>query len=90
MKREDAPKIEFPCEDYLIKIVGDSLPDYKPFVASVLVKYDNRITVNSFKENPSKNGRFVSLNVRMNIEKEEHLKQLFEELKVNSMVKMVL
>jgi putative lipoic acid-binding regulatory protein len=90
MKREDAPKIEFPCERYLIKIVGDSHPEYKPFVAGVLSKYDASVTVDSFRENPSKNGRFVSLNVHMRIEKEDHLRELFEELKVNAMVKMVL
>ncbi|WP_320822571.1 DUF493 domain-containing protein [Reinekea sp.] len=87
---DTAPKIVFPCERYLIKIVGDAKPEYKHFVASVLVKYDLRVTPESFTENPSKNGRFVSLNVWMRIEEEAHLSLLFDELKVNPMVKMVL
>lgn len=90
MNPEDAPKIEFPCDDYLIKIVGDDHPDYRPFVAGVLVKYDAKVTEASFTENVSKNGRFVSLTIRMRIEEEIHLTQLFEELKTNTMVKMVL
>lgn len=90
MTNQEPPKIEFPCDDYLIKVVGDVHPDYKPFVASVLVKYDATVTVERFTENLSKNGRFTSLTVRMRIEEENHLTLLFNELKANSMVKMVL
>ncbi len=90
MSQQEPPKIEFPCDDYLIKIVGDVHPDYKPFVISVLVKYDPTVTSERFSENLSKNGRFVSLTIRMRIEEEIHLTHLFEELKTNEMVKMVL
>ena len=90
MTHQDPPKIQFPCDDYLIKVVGDTHPDYKPFVVSVLVKYDAKVNEQSFSENLSKNGRFVSLTVRMRIEEEAHLTMLFNELKANSMVKMVL
>ncbi|MFQ3230663.1 YbeD family protein [Reinekea sp.] len=87
---DKAPKIVFPCADYMIKVVGDETPLYRGFVASVLTKFDSRVTPSSFTEQPSKNGRFVSLTVRMHIEKEADLASLFEELKNNSMVKMVL
>jgi len=87
---KDAPKIEFPCDDYVIKVVGDVHPDYKPFVAGVLVKYDKQVTVDSFRETPSKKGTFVSLTVKMRIEDENDLNKLFEELKVNKLVRMVL
>jgi len=90
MNTEDAPKITFPCDGYVIKVVGDSHPEYVPFVTQVLQKYDITITETSYSTNQSKNGRFVSLTVRMRIEREEHLTQLFEELKVNDMVKMVI
>lgn len=87
---ETAPKIVFPCERYLIKVVGDAHPDYQQFVAGVLVKYDATVSVERFSENTSKNGRFVSLTIWMRIEQEAHLTLLFEELKLNPMVKMVL
>jgi putative lipoic acid-binding regulatory protein len=90
MTKPEPPKIEFPCDDYVIKVVGDVDPTYKPFVASVLSKFDSKVTVEKFKENPSRNGRFVSLTIRMKIEKEEHLKLLFEELQANKLVRMVL
>ncbi|MEJ2042405.1 MAG: DUF493 domain-containing protein [Reinekea sp.] len=84
------PKIEFPCDDYLIKVVGEVHPEYKPFVTSVLSKYDATVTIERFSENLSKNGRFVSLTIRMRIEEEAHLTLLFEELKTNPLVKMVI
>ncbi len=90
MNPEDAPKIVFPCDDYVIKVVGDMHPEFKPFVTEVLCRYDETVHVDRFSENPSKNGRFVSLTIRMRIEHESHLTLLFEELKVNSLVKMVL
>lgn len=86
----EAPKIEFPCESYVIKVVGDNQPELKPFAAEILSKFDNRVGPDSFGENPSKNGRFVSLTIRMRIEKEDDLKQLFEQLKKSPLVKMVL
>ena len=90
MSSPEAPKITFPCDDYVIKIVGDAHPEYVPFVTQVLCKYDTQVTEQSYSINSSKNGRFVSLTIRMRIEKEEHLTLLFEELKINDMVKMVL
>lgn len=90
MNPEDAPKIVFPCDDYVIKVVGDSHPEFRSFVVGVLSQYDATVHANKFSENPSKNGRFVSLTIRMRIEHENHLTLLFEELKISSMVKMVL
>jgi putative lipoic acid-binding regulatory protein len=65
-------------------------PDYKSFVATVLAQYDPSVNIDSFSENLSKNGRFVSLTIRMRIEEEKQLTLLFEELKANPLVKMVL
>lgn len=87
---EDAPKIEFPVDDYMIKIVAEEHVEYREFVAGVLVKYDASVNVDRFREAPSKNGKYVSLTVFMRIEEEQHLRDLFEELKANHRVKMVL
>lgn len=90
IESDKAPKIEFPCTNYVIKVVGDDKTGYRDFVAEVLTKYDSKVSTASFTEQPSKNGRFVSLTVRMHIEAESVLSALFEELKKNPMVKMVL
>lgn len=86
----EAPKITFPCDDYLIKVVGDSDDTFRQFVLAVLVQFDDQLTEASFTVNASRNGRFESLTVRMRIEQESHLTELFELLKADTRVRMVL
>lgn len=90
MSQPEAPKITFPCDDYVIKVVGDEAPQFRSLVESVLKQFDPGVTQASFSENASKNGRFVSLTVRMRIEQESHLTDLFEQLKTSPLVKMVI
>lgn len=90
MADTEAPRITFPCEDYLIKVVGDSDDSFRQFVHSVLVQFDGELTEASFSVNASRNGRFESLTVRMRIEQEGHLTELFELLKADTRVRMVL
>lgn len=90
MTQPSPPKITFPCEDYVIKVMGSDHQDFRGFVADVLNQYDNKVTVSSFTERPSSKGRFVSLTVKMTIQSENDLSSLFEALKKNPLVKMVL
>ncbi|MHA7881429.1 MAG: HP0495 family protein [Saccharospirillum sp.] len=90
MAEHEAPKITFPCDDYLIKVVGDADETFRQFVHQVLVAFDEQLTEASFSVNASRNGRFESLTVRMRIEHEDHLSELFEQLKADSRVRMVL
>lgn len=90
MSQPDAPKITFPCDDYMIKVVGDAKVALCDFVHSVLVQFDDQLTLDSFTAKPSRNGRFESLTVFMRIEAEVHLSELFEQLKADERVKMVI
>lgn len=90
MSQPEAPKIEFPCDDYMIKVVGDAEVALRDFVHQVLVRYDSRLTLDSFTSKPSRNGRFESLTVFMRVEEEVHLSELFEVLKSDDRVKMVI
>lgn len=87
---QQPPKIEFPCDDYVIKVVGDVAPGFRAFVHSVLVQYDASIREDAFRITPSRNGRFESLTVSLRIEREEHLSDLHQTLKADDRVKMVL
>lgn len=86
----DETRITFPCDDYMIKVVGDAEASFRDFVHGVLVRYDSRLTLASFAATPSRNGRFESLTVRLRIEREDQLSALFTELKADDRVKMVL
>lgn len=87
------PKIEFPC-DYAIKVIGEAAPDFKDFVVRVVSRHDPEqdeiMLAERVSINPSRNGRFYSVQVIMVATGEEQLKALFEELRSSGRVHMVL
>ncbi len=86
----EPPKIEFPCENYPVKVMGDSGADFHRFAVEVMVRHapdldEARITVKD-----SRNGRFQSITFMITATGEPQLKALHQELIANSMTKMVL
>jgi len=89
MSEIEAPKIEFPC-DYPIKVMGSACGEFHEHVLAVMTKhapgYDqSRITVRD-----SSKGTFQSITVTITATGEAQLKAIFEDLKTNDHVKMVL
>ncbi len=90
MSEPQAPKIEFPCPDYPIKIMGDAGAELHSCVIEVVNRHapdfdETRITVRD-----SSKGRFQSITVFITATGEPQLKSIFEDLKAHSAVKMVL
>ncbi|BFM17747.1 DUF493 domain-containing protein [Maricurvus nonylphenolicus] len=90
MSEPEAPKIEFPCEDYPIKIMGQSGPVYHEFVVSVVERHapgfdQTRITVRE-----SAKGTFQSITVFITATGVNQLQALHQELTASDMTKMVL
>ncbi len=86
----DAPKIEFPCEDYPIKAMGDAGPDFHEHVVTVVERHapgfdQTRITVRD-----SRNGRYQSVTVFITATGVPQLQAIFDDLKSSKMTKMVL
>lgn len=90
MAQQEPPKITFPCDGYMIKVIGDADVSFTAFVYSVLVRYDEQLKRDSLSVKPSRNGRFESITVSMRIEREQHLTDLFHELKADDRIRMVL
>lgn len=84
------PQIVFPCADYPIKVLGDAVPGFREFVIQVISRHDATFDAGKVQERPSRNGRFISINVRILATGEAQLQALFEDLKGNSAVRMVL
>ncbi len=83
------PLIEFPCQDYPIKVLGDAFVEFEKEVLAVLLKHAE-LCGNPSPLNESRNGRFSALTVKIVATGEPQLKRLHEELKDLSFVKMVL
>lgn len=90
MSEPQPPKIEFPCENYPIKVLGDAGQELHSLVIEVMERHasgfdETRITINE-----SSKGRFQSLTVWITATGEPQLRAIHEDLRINPRVKMVM
>jgi len=83
-------RIEFPCENYPIKIVGEASPDYERLVLEAVESHAPGFDRSGATIRDSKNGRYCSVTVKITATGEDQLKALFEDLKRQPLVRMVL
>jgi uncharacterized protein len=84
------PKIEFPCEDYPIKVLGEASPEMHTYVIEVMERHapgfdQTRITINE-----SSKGRFQSLTIWITATGVPQLTAIHEDLRSHSTIKMVM
>jgi uncharacterized protein len=90
MSEQKPPKIEFPCENYPIKVLGDASQEMHTFVIEVMERHapgfdQTRITINE-----SSKGRFQSLTIWITATGVEQLTAIHEELRVSTSIRMVM
>lgn len=90
MTTQEPPKIEFPCEDYIVKIMGDASVEFEAGVLEIVERHAPGFNREKTKIRPSSKGRFESLSVWITATGEDQLRALFEDLKKHPAVKMVL
>ncbi|MFT5706326.1 MAG: putative lipoic acid-binding regulatory protein [Oceanospirillaceae bacterium] len=84
------PKIEFPCADYPLKVIGHNTDDLKEFVIELLFKYDEHIDMSKVTHQDSKNAKFRSIRLFITAQSEAQLITLNDELKASGRVITVL
>lgn len=87
---QEPPKIEFPCPDYPIKVMGEAGAEYHCFALEVMERHapgldQTRITVRN-----SSKGTFQSITFFITATGVDQLQALHEELRTNPQTKMVL
>lgn len=82
-------KIEFPCADYPIKVVGDSSAHYKDTVIEILSKYA-KVDLNTLAERQSSNGKYTTVQLHIEATGEEQLRDINSALRATGIVHMVL
>lgn len=90
MNEPQAPKIEFPCPDYPIKVLGDAGRELHALVIEVMNRHapgfdQTRVTVAQ-----SSKGRYQSITVWITATGESQLRSINTELQASSITKMVL
>lgn len=88
--QQEPPKIEFPCENYPIKVIGDGGDDFATLVISVMQRYVPDFDHETVSLNPSRNGNFVSVRMSITATGPDQLKNIHESLMATGRVKMVI
>ncbi len=89
MTQTEPPKIEFPC-DYPIKVIGHDENNFRDFVIATVKTHVPGLEIDRIDENPSKNGKFLSVRLWILATGEQQLQQIFADLKASGRVQMVL
>ncbi|MCJ8297835.1 MAG: DUF493 family protein [Pseudomonadales bacterium] len=84
------PKIEFPCADYPIKVIGHNTSGFQEYVLGVMEKYDRQLDLQRVTHQDSKNGKFRSVRLFMTAQSEQQLVDLNAEFKASGKVITVL
>ena len=87
---EDKPVIEFPVEDYPIKVIGDAGDAFREQVAEIVRLHDEAFIADGIVVQPSSRGNYVSLRLSIRATSEMQLKALHEALMALPQVRLVL
>ena len=90
MTEQQPPKIEFPCADYPIKVLGEASPEMHSYVLEIMERHapgfdQTRITIAE-----SSKGRFQSLTVWITATGEPQLRAINDDLRISNKIKMVM
>lgn len=86
----EKPVIEFPCENYPIRVMGESSEAFRAFVLDMFERHAPGFERSRVDVRPSRNGRFESVCVFITATGTKQLEALFIDLKKNPAVRMVL
>ena len=87
---DKAPKIEFPCPGYPIKVMGDAGEALYRCVVEVMACHAPDFDAAEIRVKDSRQGRYQSLTVSIIAQGEEQLKTIHRDLIASPAVKMVL
>lgn len=88
--QQEPPKIEFPCHEFPIKVIGAHDVDFRAEVLATLNTLGVSISETAIKTANSRNARFVSLTIFITAESAGQLSELNTELRKLPAVKLVI
>ncbi|MCP4598469.1 DUF493 family protein [Neptuniibacter sp.] len=89
-KQQEPPKIEFPCPNYPIKVVGVNSDNFRGFVIEIVQIHVPDFDLSSVSVQDSRNGSFQSVRFKITAQGVDQLKALHEALIASDRVKMVI
>lgn len=83
-------RIEFPCEDYPVKIVGEAAVAFREHVLTIVERHAPGFDSQRMEVRDSKNGNYQSITLYIRATGPEQLSSLNSDLRTNPLVKLVL
>lgn len=90
MSNQEPPKIEFPCENYVFKVIGDAHDEFRQMVIDIIHKHVADFDEATITEQYSSNGKYHSLRMSITATGIPQLKAINDDLKATGRVHMVL
>ncbi|NVK02275.1 MAG: DUF493 family protein [Oceanospirillaceae bacterium] len=90
MSEPEAPKIEFPCPDYPIKVVGNNADDFRAYVIETVQIYAPDLDISRVTVQESRTGKYLSVRLWITATGEEQLDKMHKDLKASGRVHTVL
>ncbi|WXL26656.1 DUF493 domain-containing protein [Ectopseudomonas mendocina] len=85
-----APKIEFPCERYPIKVIGEAGEGFSDLIIEIMHRHAPGFDETTLVSRDSRNGRFLSVQVLITATGVEQLQAIHTDLRATGRVHMVL
>ena len=82
-------KIEFPCNDYPIKVIGDTSVGFTAAVMEVLEKHA-KVDLKTLAERQSSNGKYTTVQLHIVATGEDQLRDINSALRATGFMHMVL
>lgn len=90
MSQQEPPKIEFPCANYPVKVIGLCEDDYLDVVLSIVRKHAPECGDDNIKEKESSKGRFRSVTLYITATGVDQLECLHKDLMAHEYIRMVI
>lgn len=87
---QEPPKIEFPCDNYPVRVMGSAGVEMQEFVLSVFDEHAPGYDRTLVQVKSSREGNYESLTIFITATGTAQLQTMFEALKQHPAVKMVL
>ncbi|HLV18130.1 MAG TPA: DUF493 domain-containing protein [Pseudomonas sp.] len=85
-----APRIEFPCEHYPIKVIGDAGEGFPALVVEIMRRHVLDFDEATLITRDSSKGRFMTVQVRITARSVDQLQAIHMDLRATGRVHMVL
>ena len=89
-KQQEPPKIEFPCPNYPIKVIGQAGEGFADLVIEIVQKHAPDLDSATVTTQPSRNGKFLSVRFKITATGESQLAAIHQDLKDSGKVQMVI